>query len=113
MRQLVLCSQTARVSKSAACLALIIGLEVVNTKKKRKKRAWVKDWYRKQAEFTHENLLQELLLSSPEDYENYLRMNHSTFLDLLQRVEPLIKKKKQDTNMRDSIPFIMIYLCLE
>ena len=62
----------------------------------------MKDCLMKRPKFTHDNLLKELSLSSPEDYENYLRMDHSTFLDLLNRVEPFIKKR--DTNMRDCIP---------
>ena len=101
-RQLVTSSQLNKMDTSAACIAIIIALENDNSTKKRKRKTWMKDWLRKRHKFTHDNLLKELCVSSPEDYENYLRMDHSTFLDLLNKVEPLIKK--QDTIMRDCIP---------
>lgn len=89
-------------NKLKACLAIIIALESDNTKKKHRRRMWIKYWFKKRSSFAHDNLLQELSISAPADYENYLRMDHLTFLDLLQRVQPLIKK--ENTIMRDSIP---------
>jgi hypothetical protein len=53
------------------------------------------------ADLSHLNLLKELLFE-PSDWSNYLRMNEETFLELLQLITPLIKKKK-DTNMRTAI----------
>jgi len=56
----------------------------------------------KKTKYTHHNLLDELLLTLNEDYANFLRMDHLTFMELLEKVEPYIKKK--DTNMRSAIP---------
>lgn len=70
-------------------------------KTKRKKRFWMKQWFKKRNTITHHNLLNELLLSSPSDYKNYLRMDHLTFSNLLKMVTPIIKK--QYTGMRESI----------
>lgn len=60
----------------------------------------MKDWLKKRHEFTYDNLLQELLISSA-DYKNFLRIDKETFIDLLGMVMPLIRKV--DTKIGDSI----------
>ncbi|CAI6358397.1 unnamed protein product [Macrosiphum euphorbiae] len=89
-----------------ACIAIIVALATDNAdegrKRKKKQRIWSKEWFLKRNKYTHHNLLDELLLTSNEDYANFLRMDHSTFMELLEKVEPYIKKK--DTNMRSAIP---------
>ena len=60
----------------------------------------MKQWLRKIQELSHVNLIRELQ-DIPEDWKNYLRMNQETYLDLLERNTPLIKKK--DTVMRSAI----------
>ena len=70
-------------------------------KRKRKQRIWMKEWLQKRATLSHDSLIQELQLSSPLDYKNYLRMDLHTFGDLLQMVSPHIYK--QDTQLRDAI----------
>lgn len=50
--------------------------------------------------FTHINLLNELKLE-PEDWYNYLRMDESTYLELLKIITPYIKRS--DTRMRKAI----------
>lgn len=82
-----------------AFLALVLALSF---KKKKKRRIWSKEWYKLRHKYTHENLLKELLFSSPEDYVNFLRMDGETFSNLLELIRPQIEK--QDTNMRSSIP---------
>ena len=42
----------------------------------------------------HDNLIRELQ-DIPEDWKNYLRMNKENYLDLLERITPLIKKARQ------------------
>ncbi|XP_068231923.1 uncharacterized protein [Palaemon carinicauda] len=70
--------------------------------KVRKKKRWMKELLKKKkSKFMHKNLLQELLLSAPADYENYLCMNKETFMNLLGMTTPLIQK--MDTKLRDSI----------
>jgi hypothetical protein len=47
------------------------------------------------------NRIKELELSSPLDYDYYLRMCLSTFGELLELIMPLVKR--EDTNMREAI----------
>ena len=47
------------------------------------------------------NLIKELKLSSPFDYDYYLRMCVSTFGELLELIMPLVQR--EDTNMREAI----------
>ena len=48
---------------------------------------------KKKQELSHVNLIRELQ-DIPEDWKNYLRMNKENYLDLLERITPLIKKSK-------------------
>ncbi|XP_046686715.1 uncharacterized protein LOC124372373 [Homalodisca vitripennis] len=73
---------------------------VKRRKRQLKRNQWTKDWLLKRAQYSHVNLLKELRFH-PKDWHNYLRMNEETYLDLLSRVSPLIKKK--DTVMRTAI----------
>jgi hypothetical protein len=88
----------------AACLAIIIASvsEQNNKTKKRKRKPgiWMKEWFKKRSDFSHENLLRELEMSSPLEYKNYLQMYPVTFGKLLEMVTPFIEK--QATTMRDS-----------
>lgn len=90
-----------KMSREAAYIAIVLALESMEPKKKRRRKVWTKDWLKKRHEFTHDNLLQELVISSPLDYNNFLRMDKETFIDLLGMVMPLIWKV--DTKMRDAI----------
>ena len=51
---------------------------------------------KKKQELYHVNLVRELQ-DIPEDWKNYLRMimNKENYLDLLERITPLIKKARQ------------------
>lgn len=82
----------------AACVVVALLLK----KKKRKKRIWVKEWLKRRNEFTHERLLNELRISEPNDFKNFVRLDAESFDQLLRLVEPHIKKK--NTTMRDAIP---------
>lgn len=83
-------------------IGIAIYLACDKTKKtKRKKRFWMKERFKKRNTFSHHNLLDELRLSSPSDYRNYLRMDHTKFLKLLKMITPMIEK--QDTCMREPI----------
>ncbi|XP_066990473.1 uncharacterized protein [Macrobrachium rosenbergii] len=97
-------------SKKKACIAILLALasEEVDDKNK-KRRLWMKEWYKKRCELSHQCLLNELLVSSPEDYRNYLRMDHDTFMNLLTMVSPIIEKKT--TQLRDAIPASQRLLC--
>lgn len=47
-------------------------------------------------------LLDELAISEPQDFKNYLRMNEEIFEELLNHVSRYIGR--QDSHLRDSIP---------
>jgi hypothetical protein len=70
---------------SQACVAVILALECSpeKAKKRKGKQYWMKEWFKKGVTFSNQNLLQELLVSSQIDYNNFMRMEHSTFLELL------------------------------
>ena len=55
----------------------------------------------KKNEYTHENLLKDLRLSEPSDFQNFLRLDTS-FDELLKMITRRIEKR--NTTMRDAIP---------
>ena len=61
----------------------------------------MKNWLRRRQDCTHERLLQELRLNEPDDYRNFLRMDSTTYDELLAMVTPIIQK--EDTVMRYAI----------
>ena len=76
----------------ASCLA--IALAVCLKKKEKKKRRWMKEWLKKRNEHTHENLLKDLRLSEPSDFQNFLRLDAPSFDDLLKMITTGIEKRK-------------------
>ena len=61
---------------------------------------WCKEWLMKRRVHSHVNLLSELKMF-PKDWHNFFRMDHDTYLHLLNMVAPIIEK--QDTIMRNAI----------
>jgi len=74
-----------------------IAIDLACEKKEIRKRFWMKKWFKRHT-FSHHNVLDELSLSSPLDYRRYLRMDHSTVLELLDMVTSFIFKR--DTYLR-------------
>lgn len=68
--------------------------------KTRKRKIWSKQWLLKRQKYSHVNLMKELAIEK-DDWFNYMRMDHDTYLELLSQVSPLIEKK--DTCMREAI----------
>jgi hypothetical protein len=58
------------------------------------------EWLKKRNRYTHENLL-KLRLSEPSDFQNFLRLDATSFDELLKKVKSRIEK--WITNMRDDI----------
>jgi hypothetical protein len=56
----------------------------------------MKEWFKKRVTFSTQNLLQELLVSSQVDYNNFMRMENSTFLELLH----MFLYQRLDSNWR-------------
>ncbi|GFR57442.1 hypothetical protein ElyMa_003456700 [Elysia marginata] len=69
---------------------------------KKKRTKWPKQWFLNRAKFGHIELLKELRDNEPDDYKNFLRMDGDCFNEVLEMVEPHIKK--EDTVMRKAIP---------
>ena len=68
----------------------------------RPRRYWVKPWpLRRPLYGQYENLLYELHREDSQSYQNFLRMTHELFNELVERVGPLITKK--DTFYRKAL----------
>jgi hypothetical protein len=61
----------------------------------------MKEWLRKLNEYTHENLLKDLRLSEPSDFQNFPRLDATSFDELLKMVTSRIEKRN---TMRDAVP---------
>ena len=84
-------------NQDAVCIAIVLALESMEQKRKRKKTVWIKDWHKKRQALSHYNLL----IPYPANYKNFLRMDITTFIDLFGMVMPFIRK--EDTSLRDAI----------
>ena len=76
---------------------MAVGIVIALNEKKRKRSKWTKDWLLKRDQISHTNLMKELKLD-PDEWRNYMRMDESTYLELLNMVTPFITGK--DTVMR-------------
>ncbi len=56
----------------------------------KKGRIWTKQWLLCRSQYTHENLLADVRLTSPQDYKDFLRIDSETFHKLLNLVTPFI-----------------------
>ena len=84
-------------------LLIIVAIILMRRRnKRRKRRLWVREWIRNRPQLgAYHQLVQELRLSDPQSFHNFLRMDLSTFELLLSKVGPLITRK--DTVMRKAI----------
>jgi len=73
-------------------LLLIKSLKRTKMKRKRRHRTlWMKSWVARRLEYgVYHSLVQELRQDDPSAYRNFLRMNWSSFNDLLSCVGPHI-----------------------
>ena len=90
------------------CLAASAAITAVVVRRRRreqsqrKKRLWTRPWILKREQFgAYHCLLEELKLSDRNGLKNFLRMDKSSFNEILDKVAPLIQK--QDTQLRASI----------
>jgi len=44
----------------------------------------MKEWYKQRAKYSHEKLLNYLRMTEPDDYRNFLRMDATSFENLLK-----------------------------
>lgn len=89
--------------EKAAAFAAVVAIIISRRHRRRKKRSvWVRDWIKVREERgAYHQLVQELRLTDISSYRNFLRMDHATFAELLQKVTPLIKC--EDTVLRTAI----------
>jgi len=100
---LIMESSSLSDDEAIAVLLLIKSLKRTKMKSKRRNRTlWMKSWIAGRLECgVYHSLVQELRQDDPSAYRNFLRMDWSSFNDLLDRVGPHIQRK--DTYMRQSI----------
>jgi hypothetical protein len=58
------------------------------------------EWLKKRNEYTHENLLKDLRLSELSYFQNFLRLDATSFDETLKMVTSRIKKKKYKFYLR-------------
>ncbi|GFT75781.1 protein ALP1-like [Trichonephila clavipes] len=73
--------------------------------KAKKRKIWQRKWLQRRIQlgcYIYENLMKELALEDSESYRRFLRMDVSTFKELVALVSPSIERK--NTSMRKAIP---------
>jgi hypothetical protein len=81
----------------ASCLAIALAVCF----KKKKKHRWM-EWLTKRYKYTHENLLRDLRVSEPSDFQNFLQLDTTSFDELLKMITP--QTEKRNTTMHNAIP---------
>ena len=82
---------------------MIITTVIKSTRRRRKREIWNREWVlNRPKQGAYYNLVAELRLADTASYTNFLRMDPTTFDELLNLVGPLITRK--DTRMRSAIP---------
>ena len=85
-----------------ACGVIIATVLKRRRRRRRNRTVWTRGWIRNRQQFgVYHQLLKELQLSDVSSYRNFLRMDVSTFEELLRFTGPAITY--QDTNMRQAI----------
>lgn len=85
-----------------ACAVIVAILAKRRRRRRRKRTLWTREWIRNRQKFgVYHQLLQELRLTDVSSYRNFLRMDISSFEELLRLTGPTITYK--DTNMRQAI----------
>ena len=89
---------------SAASVILSSLIKKRRMKRKRNRSCWVRYWLsdeRRNRFGAYHALMKELEREDPKSLKNFIRMDKTTFVELLEKVSPLIIKK--DTTMRPAI----------
>ena len=80
-------------SKQVAAAVIILdecGVFVRKRKNIKRREMWANKWLLDRDRYTHLNLLNFIRNSSPEDYQNYLRMSDENVQYLIAKVKPLV-----------------------
>jgi len=77
--------------KRKAFVALLLLLNDKEKNSKKSRSIWVKNIYKRRKEKgSYENLIKELALEDSENYRRYLRMDTTTFLNIVESIKHLI-----------------------
>lgn len=80
------------------CAVIVATIMRRKHRRRRKQTVWTREWIRNRQKFgAYHQLLQELRLSDVSSYRNFLRMDISSFEELLRLTGPAITYR--DTNM--------------
>ena len=94
---------TTDVYKRQHLLSICKNMNSVKKKKRKKRSCWVKPWFSRRPTLGASNtLLAEWVSEDRMMFKNHLRMDEEKFVELIEKVQPLIQK--QDTMMRECIP---------
>ena len=94
---------TNKIVIAASAISIISVIGKRKRKRKRKRQSWVKEWVGRRIDYgAFRTLLGQLKQTDLSSYRNYLRMDCTSFEELLNKVAPIITN--QDTVMRDAIP---------
>ena len=82
---------------------LVVALVLKRRQRRHRKRTvWCREWLQKRQKYgVYHQLLQELQLADRASYRNFLRMDLSSFEEILRVVGPKISR--QDTHLREAI----------
>ena len=87
-----------------AAVILILGAYKQLHKEKKIRSCWTRKWISRRTKWgCHHALLQELKREDTKSFRNFLRMDQTSFEQLLEKVTPLIERKT--TNMREPISY--------
>ena len=92
----------------AIAVAIALAVEEETDVPRRKRAKWSKKLFLQLSKFGYTKLLRELSQNEPSDFKNFQRMDVEPYNELLQMLEPLIRK--QTTNNRQPISLTEILL---
>lgn len=95
-------SGATRQTRIVAAAAIAIAVTIKRRRKRRNRAVWTREWILRRESQGAFNQLMELRLCDVSSYRNLVRMDASTFEELLTRVAPRITY--QDTVFRQAIP---------
>ena len=91
------CNRCSRRKKAA-----VLGIYLLLKRRKRRRRLWRKPWVaRHDEQGAYNNLMKELELYGC--LRDYLRITKSQFLDIVQRVTPILQRKNTNFRLRAAI----------
>ena len=90
------------VELTALAITIIAFQRAKQKRSSHKRKCWSKEWLLKRHLYgVGSTLFTELAVQEPNDFRYWMRLDESSFYDILDRIKPYIQRK--DTNMREYI----------